>query len=159
MDGEHADGPAKKEEPDSTGEGGHNPLPPQPLTVDNFRDQALKALASILTEHLGPRQYLTHHLGDVGSEACCEFAAELAAQYPTQPGVQYGSLAEFKQWPRDATLVVRIKDLGFHEACSTKPPPLKVTCLQLLDEYILNGFDTGGQGLSASGNAPAGIES
>ena len=29
-----------------------------------------------------------------------------------------------------------------------KPPPLKVTCLQLLDEYILHGFETAGPGLS-----------
>ena len=86
---------AKKEEPaDTAAAKGHClPAVTQALTVDNFRLQALQVLESVLKEHLGPRQYLLHHLGDVGSEACREFAAELATQYPQQPGAGYSTLS------------------------------------------------------------------
>ena len=85
---------AKKEEPDAAAALRHCPPVGQALTVDNFRHQALEVLEAVLKERLGPRQYLTHHLGDVGSEACKKFAEELSAQYPPQPGGVYYTLPE-----------------------------------------------------------------
>lgn len=142
-----ADEPAaKKEEVDPDSQGGRDAAPQAAtaLTVDNFRNEAMKVFATVLEEHAGPRQYLVHHLGDLGSEACVAFGAELDAQYPAQPGLHYETTTAFQTWPRDATFNMRIADLGFHEQCSTKPPTLKVTCLQLLDEFLLSGFETGG---------------
>ena len=39
-----------------------------------------------------------------------------------------------------ATVPVRVWDLGYNKDSTTKPPPFKRTCLRLVDEYLTHGF-------------------
>lgn len=110
-----------------------------PLHPDGFKDNALALLSAELKHWHGPAQYLRQRYQT--NEQLAEFASALQTHFPPRDELIYhGS----KSLPMGMNLIfpLRLCDLGFDAAKSTKPAPFLHTCLELLDEYLTNNVCT-----------------
>ena len=108
-------------------------LRPFELTYENFR--------VVMLGHVfgGAEQYLRWRFPTAWEVQ--DFKSALICVFPKADYVEYAI-----EVPSDMSVIfiVHLTDLGFMRACSTKPPPLKKTCKELLDEVTTNGVVTQG---------------
>ena len=106
-------------------------------TVENFRELALNYGVAILQAYGGPRGFLAQEAG----EEPRSFWKDMVAFISDRSDVDFR-----KELPGNDTEVfpVHIWDLSFDPASSTKPAPFLAVSLQLLEEILMNGFQTQG---------------
>ena len=124
-------------------------LPALTVTQENFKEVMYSTCAQFLENFGGPYQYLKFWLGEEPSQEWIKFADELQTHFPKRNDYRY---LEGCHLPRDtsphSTFQVPLWSLGWSTHCSTKPPPYKITALQLVDEYLTNTFETGHEALN-----------
>jgi len=105
--------------------------------VENFRELALNYGVAILQAYGGPRGFLAQEAG----EEPRSFWKDMVAFISDRSDVDFR-----KELPGNDTEVfpVHIWDLSFDPASSTKPAPFLAVSLQLLEEILMNGFQTQG---------------
>ena len=106
-------------------------------TVENFRELALNYGVAILKAYGGPRGFLVQEAG----EEPRNFWKDMVAFIGDRTDVDFR-----KELPGNDTEVfpVHIWDLSFDPSSSTKPAPFLAVSLQLLEEILMNGFQTQG---------------
>lgn len=107
-------------------------------------------LQQFLRDHGGPEQYLNFYLDTVDAKNA--FSKWLWDYFPETDDVIYHHskmIPAVEESQRGATLatVVHIAALGFTRECSIKPYPESKVAEQLLDQYLQDGFITGGDPL------------
>ena len=147
-DSGHAPDTPKVESKDVTTVADSLPQQLTPLTEENFREATLQACEHYLAKFGGPVQYLKHHLGSNGNPKWTKFAEQLSDMFPRRPDLAYLDTLKLprSEDPTD-TFKVSLWQLGFLDACSTKPPTFKVAAAALLDEYVTNCVLTAGEPL------------
>ena len=95
----------------------------------------LTAFLKMIEKHGGPTQYLCHVHGEPGKE----FADELRQMFPYLDSVNYGEPSLLRCRER---CITHISNLGFHQDCTSKPPPYGKVCLELAEDILQNGFLT-----------------
>ena len=124
-------------------------LPGVTVTQENFKEVMYSTCAQFLENFGGPYQCLKFWLGEEANQEWIKFADELQTHFPKRSDYRY---LEGCHLPRDtsphSTFQVPLWSLGWSKHCSTKPPPYKVTALQLVDEYLTNTFETGHEALN-----------
>ena len=105
------------------------------LTPESFRENALKVLQAEMEKWHGPSQYLQAHYHNPEEQE--KFKAALDAHFPSRPELVYHDSAVLPG-TTDLHIALKLSDLGFGKASTTKPNPFLHTCRQLLDEYLTN---------------------
>ncbi len=106
-------------------------------TVENFRELALNYGVEILKAYGGPRGFLVQEAG----EEPRNFWKDMVAFIGDRTDVDFR-----KELPGNDTEIfpLHIWDLSFDPSSSTKPAPFLAVSLQLLEEILMNGFQTQG---------------
>ena len=127
---------------------------PGPATLQEpvhaFKTKLLAELDGLMRSYGGPAQYLWQSLPSESDVAA--FAKYLWEAYPEMDDQYYHhsekippvSAADLGTTP---PVCLHVSALGFDKACSFKPPPGRALFMQLLEQYLTDGFVSQGEPL------------
>ena len=106
----------------------------------SIRDAVLTDFTTIFQRFSGPQRFLANMLPDATTRAA--FAAKLDTDYPPGNRTNWDRTEDIYNLAKDKTISITPGDLSFAEASSVKASTFTRVAMQLLDEFLLNGFVT-----------------